>query len=242
MFYSSYWVRRMFLLAAASTLLTGCQVASKGMTVDGVRLHQQGNYQAAAARFMQAIATNSKDADAYYNLAATYHQTGRLQGREVDLRQAENYYNQCLDYNPNHTECYRALAVLLADTNRNDASVRLLEGWAARNPASADPKIELARVLEELGMSEKAVARLEEGLSVEPNNARALAALGRLREQSGDPDQALAVYKRSLAVNQYQPHVAARVASLQNTAHDPVVLSSPTGTRLVQEPSRLGRY
>jgi len=241
-FHSISLCRRAIFLAALSTLLGGCQLASPGMNADGVRLYQQGNYPAAASRFMQAVASDPEAADGYYNLAATYHQTGRLQGRQADLSQAENLYNQCLDRDANHTECYRGLAVLLADTDRSDAALRLLEGWAARNPDSPEPKIEHARVLEELGMSEKAIASLEESLTVDPTNARALAAIGRLREQAGQTDQALAVYRRSLQANQYQPQVAARVASLQNSVGGPAIFSSPGDTRTVEQPLPVRRY
>jgi tetratricopeptide (TPR) repeat protein len=227
-------------------LLGGCnQLASTTANVEGVRAYQTGNYEAARQRFNEALASDPGGADSYYNLAATYHRLGKLQNNPADLKQAEGLYNQCLDRNPNHTDCYRSLAVLLVDTGRPDAAVRLLEGWGVKNPTRADPKIETARVLEELGDREKAVERLHAALTVEPNNARALTALGRLREESGDLAQALTNYQRSLAVNRFQPHVLARVAVLQATVGGaaPVGSSTPAGqTRVVDQPQRSNRY
>jgi tetratricopeptide (TPR) repeat protein len=124
-------------------------------------------------------------------------------------------YNQCLEYDPNHAECYRGLAVLLTETGRPDAAYRLLEGWAARSPQLADPRIELARLLEENNNPEQASSRLVEALAIDPHNSRALTALGRLREVSGDRAQALANYQRSLAINRFQPEITALVAALQ---------------------------
>ncbi len=118
------------------------------------------------------------DADAYYNLAATYHRMGRLEHRQSDLDQAECYYNQCLDRNPNHTECYRGLAVLLAEQGRKDDAFRLVEGWVQRQPTSADAKIELARLNNEFGNRQAAQEQLIEALAVEPDNPRALDGLG----------------------------------------------------------------
>jgi tetratricopeptide (TPR) repeat protein len=205
-------------IAALSTaaLAAGCNhISSQALNSEGVRLYQAGNYAQAAEQFQHAIANDPKQATSYYNLAAALHKSGKLTGQANDLAQAERLYNQCLEYDPNHTECYRGLAVLLAETGRTDASFRLLEGWAARSPHLADPRIELARLLEEQNNLELASARLVEALAIDPHNSRALTALGRLREVSGDRAQALANYQRSLALNRFQPEISARVAALQ---------------------------
>lgn len=207
---------RTALAIAAVALAAGCsQMNSQALNSEGVRLYQAGNYQQAADQFQRAIANNPKSATSYYNLAAALHKSGKLTGNGNDLQQAERLYNQCLEYDPNHTECYRGLAVLLAETGRTDASFRLLEGWAARSPQMADPRIELARLLEEQNNTQMASARLVEALAIDPHNSRALTALGRLREVEGDRAQALANYQRSLALNRHQPEISMRVAALQ---------------------------
>ncbi|MCC6492694.1 MAG: tetratricopeptide repeat protein [Pirellulales bacterium] len=207
---------RSTLVLCLAALVAGCsQVTSQALNSEGVRLYQSGAYQQAADKFQRAIANNPKSATSYYNLAAALHKNGKLSGRPTDLSQAERLYNQCLEYDSNHTECYRGLAVLLVETGRTDAAFRLLDGWAARSPQLADPRIELARLLEEQNNPQLASARLVEALAIDPNNSRALTALGRLREVAGDRAQALANYQRSLAINRYQPEVEARVAALQ---------------------------
>lgn len=228
-----------FLLA-----LAGCELASQGMNVDGVRMFQQGNYQGAAERFNRAIANDPVSPDGYYNLAATLHRSGTMYGRESDLQQAENLYNQCLEHDPNHVECYRGLAVLLTETGRTDAAFRLLEGWHRLSPHSAEPKIEIARLLEETGNNEAAKAQLVEALALDPHHSRGLTALARLRDREGDHVQALADYQRSLAINRMQPEVRTRVATLQaalgGPAAPPVVPSSET--RFVRQPAATARY
>jgi tetratricopeptide (TPR) repeat protein len=194
----------------------GCnQINSQALNAEGARLYQMGNYQQAADQFQRAIASDPRSATGYYNLAAALHKSGKLAGKQDDLAQAERLYNQCLEYDPNHAECYRGLAVLLSETGRQDAAFRLLEGWAGRSPQLADPRIELARLLEESNNVEQASARLVEAISIDPHNSRALTALGRLRELSGDRAQALANYQRSLSINRFQPEIATRVAALQ---------------------------
>jgi tetratricopeptide (TPR) repeat protein len=227
-------------------LAGGCnQMNSQALNSEGVRLYQLGNYQQAADQFQRAIAASPRNGTGYYNLAAALHKSGKLAGRQEDLAQAERLYNQCLEYEPNHAECYRGLAVLLSETGRQDAAFRLLEGWAGRSPQLADPRIELARLLEESNNVEQASNRLVEALAIDPHNARALTALGRLREVSGDKAQALANYQRSLSVNRFQPEIAARVAALQAAGvGSPAsqVVTPPGGTRTADQWQSTVRY
>jgi tetratricopeptide (TPR) repeat protein len=196
--------------------LPGCgSIAAQGHDAEGVRLFQQARYQDAVREFQGAAYEDPNDADAYYNIAATYHRLGKIEHRPSDLAQAECYYNQCLDRNPNHTECYRGLAVLLAEQGRKDDAFRLVEGWVQRQPALADAKIELARLNDEFGNRQSAQDLLNEALVCDPSNPRTLTALGKLREDAGDKAQALANYQRSLAEDNRQPLVASRVSTLQ---------------------------
>lgn len=214
----------------------GCQFAAPGQNAEGVKMFQQAYYQGALERFGQAIASDPQNADGYYNMAATYHQIARQHNQPVDWQQAEAYYQQCLQRNPNHPDCYRGLAVLLVEKNRQQEAFQLLEAWATRSPALAEPRIELARLYDEAGNLDAAKNRLIEAVQVEPNNARALAALGKVREQQGDISQALANYERSLSMNQFQPQLSARVASLKS-AIAPPASTPPEGTRVVTTPN-----
>ena len=214
--------------------LTGCgEIDAQARNAEGVRLFEQCRYPEAAREFQEAIYDDPCGANAYYNLAATYHRTGQLEHRQTDLAQAESYYNLCLDRNPQHTDCYRGLAVLLAEQGRTEEAFRLIEGWVQRQPCSADAKIELARLNEEFGNRQVAKEYLIEALAAEPDNPRALTALGKLREDAGDPAQALANYQRSLSQDNRQPQVAARVSALQaGCAAGVPAPAGSTGTRL----------
>jgi len=215
-----------------SACMPGCRLISHGQNAEGVTMYQQGYYQGAIQRFQQAINTDRNNPDGYYNLAATYHQLGKLNHRPEDLTQAETLYNQCLDKDANHRDCHRGLAVLLAENGRGEEAFRLLDGWAARNPSLAAAKIELARLSEEFGRLDTAQAHLIEAVNLDPNNPQALAALGRLRELSGNPAQALADYERSLAQG-HQPEVAARASLLRQALVAAPVTTPAGGTRIV---------
>ncbi len=205
-------------------------------------MFDQAYYQGAQQKFIQAIQSDPNNPDGYYNLARTYHQLGKLHNQPADFEQGERNYNLCLDRDPNRTDCYRALAVLLTEQGRGSAAYRLMEGWAARNPTLSDPKIELARLYEESGNREAAKHQLVDAVTVEPTNARALAALGKLREDSGETAQALANYQRSLQLNPNQPQLASRVVALsmpQMAVGSPIVPGGDT-TRIVTNPPAPG--
>lgn len=240
-----YWpeaVAGLFLLAACFPA-GGCgSFTAQGRNSEGVRLFQQARYQEALRQFQEATYDDPNDANAYYNLAATYHRIGKLEHRQSDLDQAETYYNQCLDRDANHVECYRGLAVLLAEQGRKDDAFRLVEGWVLRQPTVADAKIELARLNEEFGDRGAAKEHLIEALAIQPDNARALTALGKIRDDAGDTAQALANYQRSLSQDNRQPEVASRVAALQGGGS---TLSGPTvelGTRMAEREPSSPRY
>ncbi|MBN1911107.1 MAG: tetratricopeptide repeat protein [Pirellulales bacterium] len=232
-FYARWSGLGLALLALA--VLAGCNSWDcRALNGAGVRQVQQGRYQVAMAKFQEAIQKDPKDPDGYYNMAYCYYQLGLQNHRQEDFNQAERLYNACLDRAPDHVECHRGLAVLLAEENRKEEAFRLLERWIDRNPTSADAKVELARLMEEMNRPKEAREQLSRALELAPTHSRALAASARLREQSGDTQEALALYQRSLESNPSQPEVAARVASLRGTAGLSAPPGSPAGdTRIV---------
>ncbi|MDZ4818047.1 MAG: tetratricopeptide repeat protein [Planctomycetota bacterium] len=227
------------LLASA---LGGCSWSAQNANTTGVQMFQQGQYQAADTQFRNALAADPNNADAYYNLGANYHRQWKTSGRPDDLHQAESNYQQCLARNPQHTDCYRGMSVLLIEQGRAVDAFALMDRWYQLNPSNPQPQIELARMYEEFGEPENAQKRLVDALALDPTNSRAMAALGRIREQSGDTAQALANYQRSLSVNPNQPQVTARVAALQSGAISAPGMPAPAnGQRWVATPNTVTR-
>ncbi len=192
-------------------------MSARGRNIDGTRQFQAGKYNEAIQSFQRALTANPNDANAYYNLASTYHVIGKQANDPNWLGQAEGLYHQCLDLSADHTECHRGLAALLVDTNRPESAFTLMKRWAETSPQIADPHIELARLYEEFGDKESAVRQLTDALHLEANNTRAWAALGSLRESQGQLAQALTNYQQAYNLNGFQPGVAERIASLQQS-------------------------
>jgi len=204
----------LFGLVLCVLSVSGCRVTSMGQNTLGVRLYQQGRYSEALQQFQTAQVSDPSNPDTYYNLGSTYHKLGIAKKDNELITQAENLYNQCLDLQPNHVDCHRGLAVLLAESGRPDSAMKLLKNWASTNPQLADARIELSRLHQEFGQTKVAEQYLDEALAINPNDHRAWTARGQMREASGDLNQALQNYNQSLAINNLQPELYQRVASL----------------------------
>jgi tetratricopeptide (TPR) repeat protein len=174
-----------------------------------------GRYHEAIQSFQRALAAKPNNADAYYNLGATYAALGKVNRDQNTLAQAEGLYHQCLDLDPEHSACYRGLAALLVETNRSESAFTMLRNWALRDPQSADARIELARLHEEFGQKDAAVQFLSDALQIDSRNPRAWTAMGRIREQEGQIAQAMANYQQAYQLNHFQPGLGERIASLQ---------------------------
>ena len=230
--YSPYW-----LLLAALLPLTGCGMSAHGLNTQGVKFFQQEQYQAALGQFQRAMAADPYNADGYYNTAATYHRLGVERKDRQLLEQSETLYNQCLDFDSNHVECHRGLAVLLIETDRKKQAFEFIENWAIQNPKSAEARIELARLHHENGDLETASLQLQQALAIDSRNPRAWTAMGHLRDQSGDTAQALANYQRSYALNRSQPAVAHRIAAISRSLKTTGPDKSDGETRMVDSGS-----
>jgi tetratricopeptide (TPR) repeat protein len=224
------------LVGAGLTMAGGCtNFVASSRNADGVTLFQHRQYEQALQQFQEAAHADPYNADAYYNLGATYHRLGQLRpqpdSRADSFARAETCYRQCLDQNPNHRDCHRGLAVLLIEEGRSIDAFTSMQNWIAQSPSLAEPRMELARLYAELGNKEAAANTLAEAVQRNPRDAQAWAAFGKVREESGDYQQALANYKSSLDINPAQPDVAARVAALQRTIPpQPLALPPPPGS------------
>ena len=202
-------------LIAFLVVMAGCKSNTNQLNMEGKALFEQGQYSHAINRFQQALKANPRDANAYYNLAATYHR-GAIQTRDAQtVAQADSFYRQALELNPNHVEANRGLGVLLIGQNRQSEAFNLIRDWMNRNPNSPDPRIELARLYHEFGDRDTATQLLSDSLNIDYRNARALRALGRIREEKGELAQAISNYQRSYQSNSSQNDLLGRIATLQ---------------------------
>lgn len=238
-------VQRSYLWATilAALCLSGCGITANGWNSEGVQLYEAGHFPEAIERFQYALGTEENNADAYYNLAVSYHQMGLKSKDQGFLKESEALYNRCLDFDENHTDSHRGLAVLLAQTDRKDRAISLLNNWTQDKPHLSAPRVELARLHQELGDTQAARLHLEKACTIDKNDARAWKALAALNESEGRTEVALAQYQRSYLLDNQQSQLPTRIASLNQQIRAGV--PSPNGnsdTRVADEDLSRGRY
>ncbi|MDR0609139.1 MAG: tetratricopeptide repeat protein [Planctomycetaceae bacterium] len=228
------WQRFLFVLV----LFFGVGCTSYNKNSEGLRYLGQARYNEAKIAFEAALKVEPNNADTYYNLATTYHQSGKISlqsGQSADAQlqydQAFRNYQLALTYNPNHTEAHRGLAVLYMETFNENSAFNLLIDWYKTNVTSSEPKIELARLYQEYAQicqlqnrtdiakecHDSAVKILQSVLVTDPTNYRALRASGYLKELAGDLQGAVTDYQRSFQSNPQQKDLENRIAKLINS-------------------------
>lgn len=220
---------RAFVCICAAGLvasMTGC-TTSQGymMNVAGQTFYNQGNYAQAAQEFQRASYADPYNPNYIANLAAAQKKQGNLQA-------AEQTWARALDVNPQHQPSYHGLAQMYVEANRQQEASTLLSQWAAAQPYSPEPQIELAWLNRELGNSDGAVQSLQQALRISPNHPKATAALGQYYQDTGQMQLATNLYQQSLRSDWYQPEVQSRLATLQGFA--PVPSSPGPPSRLAQ--------
>ncbi len=207
-----------FVIGLAMLVISnfGCNATTQRQNIAGRAAFERGQHAQAINAFQQVLNRDPKNADAYYNLAACYYDMGKTKQSKQFVDQAEQLYRQAISHNGQHVDAHRGLVGLLIETQREKFAFDVLEGWRQRNPQSAAPIIELARVYQEYGDNTRATDLLADALKIDGRSTRALKAMGHIRELQGQNQLALDNYRRALQINQLDQNAAAKVASLQN--------------------------
>jgi tetratricopeptide (TPR) repeat protein len=175
---------------------------------DGLHLYRQGAYDKAAESFEAAVALEPGDPALLYNAARCYDRAG-------NAAQAEQYYNACLQKEPNHAGSRNGLAALMLRQGRRDEATHMVEGWLASQPKLAAAHAAHGVLLHQVGDLPAAKTRLEYARQLDPHDTRALVELGLVWEAMGYPDRALDCYERALDEDPQQDEVADRLQRLQ---------------------------
>jgi len=198
--------------------LIGCPSATnhrvRELNDDGVYLFSKGNYRQARDSFDLALTLTPNDPGLTFNLGQCYDRLG-------DEVRAEQYYTQCLQADPKHTEARNAYAALLYRLGRAPEANRMIQDWYASEPNLADAHALEGWRLRQQRAYPEAQERLQYALALDPGNRLALTEMGILYEQSNMPERALVLYERVLTRYPGQSDVAARVADLKSRKTGP---------------------
>ena len=203
-------------IAAALVCQSGCKIQADRLNSVGRQAFERGQYAVAINEFQQALKSNPNNADAYYNLAASYGALGKQTRNKQWLSQAEQLYRQSISLNDQHVDAHRGLAALLIESGQEQYAFDLINQWKERYPGTNAPLVELARLYQEYGDTSRATDILADSLRLNPNDVRSLVAMGHIREKTGQNHLAIDNYLRALQVDGSQQGLVQHVAALQS--------------------------
>lgn len=201
----AWWITTFGLVAG------GCAPANQERVADfnqdGVYLFQRGDYRAARESFEAALNLRPNDLGLLFNIGQCYDHLG-------NAAEAERFYLECLQRDPNMEAARHALAALLVRQGRMADAQRMIEAWITADPRLATAYAEYAWLQLQTGDLPRSRDLLMQALALNPRDIRALTELGQVFEAMHRPDRALVCYERALEVNPHQPALAARVNDL----------------------------
>jgi Flp pilus assembly protein TadD len=194
-------------------LFSGCVTAEqqkvKTLNEEGVAALHRQNYALAQQRFQEANTVQPGD-------ATTIHNLGNVAHRQGDFPEAERFYRQVLERQPDHGPSRHGLGLALVQQHRTNEAWRMLDEWAKQRPQLADAHAELGWLLRENGDGPAAQAELHKALELDAGNVRALLELGLLYEGYSYPDRARSLFERASQRDPHNPDIKMHLARLKS--------------------------
>ncbi len=157
-------------------------------------LGQKNQYDAAIAKWNEALALSPEDAKAQSNLGVLLATVGRT-GEAID------HYRKAVESEPDFPDGYTNLGIALAREGKLDDAMPYLRKAAQLSPWDAKTHSNLGAALAEQGNSGEAITECEKALQLSPGDSEAHANLAIALAKAGRSDEAIANFERALAGN-----------------------------------------
>ena len=157
-------------------------------------LGKKGDYAAAIAEWIKALAMGVDDARAHSNFGASLAGAGRME-------EAIAQYQQALALKPNYPEAHDNLGNVLARAGRLDEAIDHYRQALEANPASAEAHNNLGTALTKQGRLPDAIGHLEKALAIRPDYAEAQNNLAIALAAGDRLDDAVAHYRKAIEID-----------------------------------------
>lgn len=199
---------------------------TEGLVAAGEDLLAEDDFDAAERKFIDAIALDPRNVDAYAGLGDLYWETGKLD-------QARETYEYILKLNADNFDASARLGnIALAQGNLAVARDYQLRSVELDSSAAVHYR-DLAAVYQEMGELEEALTALQKAVGLEPNNPRYLDALIELCILSKRRPEAREALKRLREVNpenQKLEDFEKRIRRIRTTVPTPAQTPAQTET------------
>ena len=168
-------------------------------------LGQKNDYDAAIAKWNEALALSPEDAKAHSNLGVLLAAVGRN-------GEAMAHYRKAMESEPDYPDGYTNLGIALAREGKLDDAIPYLEKAAQLSPWDAKAHSNLGAALAERGRTSDAIAECEKALQLSPGDSEAHANLAIALAKAGRLDEAIANFEQALAGNPESGEIHANLA------------------------------
>lgn len=159
----------------------------------GVAMFQQGYLDQAAESFLQVIAANPGNADAYYNL-------GTLKLGQNDFTQARQYLEQTLRLKPNYPEAWNNLGMMAAQLGDSDEAIRDFQKSLEQRPDYATALLNLGNVYRRRQDFANAQKCFDQAIQIQPDNPEVSYSFGMLYAQQGQLEKASGYLEKAISL------------------------------------------
>lgn len=159
----------------------------------GVAMFQHGYLDQAAASFQQVIATDPKNADAYYNL-------GTLELGQGDFVRARQFLEETLRLKPDYPEAWNNLGMIAAQQGQPEEAIRDFQKSLAQRPEFATALLNLGNIYRRQQSFDEAQQCFNRAIRMEPDNPEVNYSLGMLYAQQGKLEEASGFLEKAIAL------------------------------------------
>ena len=168
-------------------------------------LGDKKEYDAAIAKWNEALALSPEDAKAHNNLGVLLETLGRT-------AEAMAHYQKAMDSEPDYPNGYTNMGVALARGGKLNEAIPYLEKAAQLSPWDVKAHSNLGAALAEIGRTDEAITECQKALQISPGDSEAHANLAIALAKAKRLDEAIANFEQALAGNPDSAEIHANLA------------------------------
>src|SRR5438552_16568480 len=149
-----------------------------------------------------------------------YLQMGHLNVLQQKFSEAENWYKQALNHDPNSGDALRGLLNIYVDQNQLDKAITAANAQNALSPKNSTFYDLLGTLLVNKKDYKGAETALKKAVELDNHNSDAISALGRVQSTEGAADAALGTFNNGLKNNPKQADFYILMGGVYESKHD----------------------
>ena len=193
---------------SASAWLLYAPSAPQGYLMHGTALMKKGDASGAEKDLRRALQLDPKNSIACARL-------GDLRLSQKRYQEAEDFYQQALDYNPRARDALQGLVTVSVLQKQPEKALQRVQAQVAKVPDDSAFYFLLGAMLLDTHKTAEAQSALENAVKLDKNNVNASLLLAQIQDAAGQQDQAAGTYDQSIRENPSDVRLYLALGSLE---------------------------